>query len=102
MRHSFLAEIGGEELVFFDRNSANQYRLALPVQFFYFFGNRLELSFFRLKNEVIMVLAHYRTIGRNYDNIQTVNLQKFLSRSFSRTSHAGELFIKAKIILESN
>src|SRR3989338_5373531 len=49
-----------------------------------------------------MIQADDGAVGRNHNNIQPVNFQKFLSRSQGGTGHARELLVKSEIVLEGN
>ena len=64
------------------------------------YGIKLALLVF--ENQIRLVYSLYRTVCRNFDNIQLVNLAKLLFLCHSCTCHTGKLFVQAEIVLESN
>ena len=100
MRYALFVQIRGEQLVFFNRNRTDEYWLACVVKLFYFFRDRFEFSLFRLENQVVPINTRHPLIGRDGNNLKSVDFIKFLVRSKRRTGHAGELFIETKIILK--
>ena len=55
--------------------------------------NSLYFAGFSFVDLVLVVNALDRLVGGNLDDIQTINLLKFLSLSKGCTSHAGQLVV---------
>src|SRR3989344_9044778 len=102
MLYSCLPKMHGQKLVFLNGNSTDQNRLAFRVQFFDLLGNRMELAFFGLKDEIVMVFTDHGLIGRNHDHVQPVHFYKLFRGSRRGSSHAGQLLVVTKKVLEGN
>ena len=63
---------------------------------------RIDLFSLCLINQIFMVHTAYRFVRRNFDNIHSINITKFLFFGQRRTSHTGFFLIFIKKILESN
>ncbi len=93
MRHAGAIQHGAQSLVLFNRNGADQHRLALGVEGFYLAGDGIELGFFGAVNTVRPVNTGQRAVGRHFHHIELVNLVEFLGFGQGRAGHAGQLFI---------
>ncbi len=61
-----------------------------------------KLFFLRAIDNVLIFLADERAVGWNRDDIQVVNFCKLRRFGFRGAGHAGEFFVHAEIILESD
>jgi hypothetical protein len=65
-----------------------------------FVGGREIFFFLGAIDDVGILFAQQRAIGRNDDDFEPVNLVEFRGFGFRRAGHAGQLLIHAEIILE--
>ena len=86
----------------FNGGGTNQYGLTGGMAAFHFLHYSTVLASFRFENHIRQIFTLNRFIGRNLDNRETINLNKFLLFCFCSTSHAGQLVIHSEIILEGN
>src|SRR3989344_313443 len=100
VRYPLLLEVCREKFVLLDRDSADEYGLALRVEFFHAPRNCLELPRFALENKVFMVLALRGFIGRYGDGVKPVHLEELLRGGQCGTCHSCELLVEAEVILE--
>src|SRR2546429_188211 len=63
-------------------------------------ADRLELPGPRLEDEVVVVLACHRDVGRNLDDVEVVDLDELLLLRLGRTGHSGQLLVHAEVVLE--
>ena len=66
------------------------------------FDDRFDLACFSLKDLIFVVDSLDRLIGRNLDDIQSIDLLKLFCLSEGSAGHAGQLVVEAEIILERN
>ncbi|MCG3142235.1 MAG: hypothetical protein HDKAJFGB_03643 [Anaerolineae bacterium] len=99
---AFAAQHFRQHFGMFDRSCADQHGTTLRVHFFDFVHDRFVFGLFVFVNNVRIVRAYHRAIGRNDDNFQAVNFAKFFFFGFRRAGHAREFVVHAKIILERN
>ena len=62
--------------------------------------DRLELVLLRQVDEVGVVLADHRPVGRDHHHFQPVDLQELRRLGVGRAGHAGELLVEAEVVLE--
>ena len=86
----------------FYRSSTHQYRTSCLNQFFDFLDNSFILFAFRLVNAVVHILSCNRTVGRDHDYVQFVDIPKFACFRFSSTGHTGQFVIHTEVVLQSN
>ena len=86
----------------FYRSSTHQYRASCLYQLFYFFDYGFILFAFCFVNAVIHVFAGNRSIGRNHDYIQFVNVPQLTGFCFGRTGHTREFMIHTEVVLQSD
>src|SRR6266511_2439236 len=85
-----------------DRDRADEDGLPLLVALLDVADDRLELPLLRLEDEVVLVVALDGDIGRDLDHVQVVDLDELLLLGLGRTGHAGELLVKAEVVLEGD
>src|ERR1044071_5771848 len=102
MDDAFALEHAREMLADLDGDRADQDRPALVVDIFDFVEDGGVFLALGLVNGVVRVLAGYGPIGRNHQDAQFVNVEKFASFGFGSAGHTGELVVQAKIILDGN
>ena len=83
-----------------DRDRADEDGLALLVALLDVLDDRVELRFLRLEDEVVLVVARDRHVGRDLDDVQAVDLDELLLLRLRRAGHAGELLVEAEVVLE--
>ena len=83
-----------------DRDRADEDRLALLVPLDDVVDDGVELRLLRLEDEVVVVGARDRHVGRNLDDVQPVDLDELLLLGLGRTGHAAELLVEAEVVLE--
>ena len=89
-----------EKLGYLDRDRADQNRLSLGVSLFDCFNNRLVLFSLGLVDRIFIVHTDDRNIGRDLNNIHSVDLAEFLFLRERGTGHTGFLLVFVKQILE--
>ena len=72
------------------------------MAFFNLINSGFIFSAFSFQNNIRIVNPDHRFIGRNNNNVKSVDFLEFLFFCFSSTSHAGKFFIHAEIVLEGN
>ena len=85
-----------------DGGGTNQHRLALGMDFRHLLAHSLILGLLGLVNEVRMVDALHRLVGRHHNDRQVVYLQELVFLSLGGTCHAAQLVIHAEVVLEGN
>ncbi len=100
VRNAFLAQHPGYQLRGLNGNGAHEDRLALFVCFLDGFHNGCELLALGLEYRIVSIDTCHRTVGRNHDDIHSVDLAELLLLGLCRTGHAA-LFVKLiKEVLE--
>ena len=64
------------------------------------FRDRLELFARRLVDEVELILADGRLVGRDHDRFEAVDFLELVGLCVGGAGHAGELAVHAKVVLE--
>ncbi len=100
MRHSRTRKIRADRLIVFNGDSADEYRLSLRVPLLHRARDGAILPCARLEDEVVIILPCSRLVGRDRDDLKSVDGIKFFFRGERRTGHAGEPLIHAEEILE--
>ena len=91
-----------ELLGLLDRGGADQHRLQLDAGVVDLAHHRLQLLGAAAIDLVVLVLSRHRTVGRNFDDSELVDLGEFVGLGRGRAGHAGELLVEAEIILEGD
>ena len=97
-----LLQIVRQHLALFDRDGANQHRLAAFLGAADGLHDRLELVFGVLVEFVVHILAEHRHVGGNFHHVQLVDVEEFRGFGGRRAGHAAQLGIHAEIILEGD
>ena len=100
VRQLGLLQQAGQQLRVLDRRRADEHRLAARVAVADVLDHRLELLARRLVDEVELVLADRRQVGRDHDRLEAVDLLELVGLGVGRTGHAGELAVHAEVVLE--
>ena len=91
-----------EHLALFDRHGAHQNRLVARRRFADGLDDRLVLLIGILVEFVIDILARHRLIGRDFNDIQLVDIEEFRCLGGGGSGHAAQLGVHAEIILEGH
>ena len=95
-----LAQHLGELFGLLDRGGADQHRLTARLAVFdqrengaiFFLGRPIDL--------VVVVEAHHRHVGGNFQNFEIVDVEEFVGLGRRRAGHSAELLVHAEIVLE--
>ena len=102
MRDSLLLKHLTQHLGGLNGNGTNQNRLSLLMCLYNICNNCIKLVFLCLVYGIIIINTCDRQIGRNFNNIHTIDITELLLLSQSRTCHTGFLLIFIKEVLERN
>ena len=84
----------------FDRGRADQHRLT-TLMTIADIANHGVIAFLRgLVDLILLVDPLGRTVGRDHDRFETVDLVEFVRFRIRRTGHAGQLRVHAEVVLE--
>lgn len=97
-----LGELLREVLGLLDRGGADQDRLPLLVLLRDVVHDRVELGDLGPVDEVGLVHADHRPVGRDGDDAQLVDLVELGGLGHGRTGHARELVVEAEEVLEGD
>ena len=86
----------------FYRSSTYQNRTSCLYHFFNLFDHSFIFFTLSLVNAVVHIFTCYRTIGRDDNNIQFIDIPKFASFRFGCTGHTREFVVHTEIVLQSN
>ncbi len=100
VRHTALEQQLRQVLGLLDARRADEDRLTLLVPLGDVVGDRLELRFLGLVDEVGLVDSHHRAVGRDRDDTQLVGLVELRRLGLGGTRHAGELLVEAEVVLQ--
>src|SRR3546814_10673671 len=64
--------------------------------------DRLELGVLGAVDEVGLVLALHRLVGRDRDDAEVVDLVELAGLGHRRTGHPGELLVQAEVVLQGD
>ena len=102
VRDFFPFEHAAEQFGRLDAGRANQNRLLPGVPLFDLFDDRVVFLAPRLVDAVVRILAGHIAVGRDDNDIEGVNVVKFIGLRFGRAGHAAEFLVEAEIILDGN
>ena len=102
VRNLRLCEQIGQQFRGFNRGRTNQCRLTALHAVFDVFNHRLEFFLCRAIDQILLISANDRAIGRNDHGFQTVNLLEFVGFGVRRAGHAAEFFVHAEVVLEGD
>ncbi|NYH14005.1 hypothetical protein GGD41_001233 [Paraburkholderia bryophila] len=89
-----------QQLGVFDRRGADQHRLTALVAIADVADHRV-IAFLRgLVDLILLVDPLGRTVGRDHDRFETVDLVEFVRFRVRRTGHAGQLRVHTEVVLE--
>ena len=100
VRNAFLSQHPGEHLRRLNRDRADQDGLLLRMRLLDGLDNGIELLSLCLVNRVVVIDTLHRTVGRNHDNVHTVDLTELLLLRQSGTGHAALLVELIEEVLE--
>ena len=83
-----LLELVGDALGFLDRDRADQHRLPALVAVADFLDHGVELFVLGLVNDVVIVDADHRLVGRNHDHVEIVDFLELDRLGVGRAGHA--------------
>src|SRR5881394_1916515 len=86
----------------FDRDRAYQNWTALVVDVFYLIEDGAVLLALGLIDGIVAIFAGHGPVRGNDQNAELVNIEEFTGFGFSGAGHAGQLVVKAEIILDRN
>ena len=92
----------GEVLGLLDRHGADQDRLAVLVALGDVVDDGVVLRLLGAVDEVGLVLADHRLVGRDRDHAEAVDLVELRGLGHRRTGHAGELLVEAEVVLQGD
>ena len=92
----------GELFGFLDRRRADEHRLHVLVGVLDLVDDRFQLLGRGAIDLVVLVETPDRHVGRNLDHVELVDLGEFVGLGRGGAGHAGELPVKAEIILEGD
>src|SRR5436190_11114865 len=102
VRQLGLLQQAREQLGVLDRRRADEHRLAARVAIADVLDYRLELLARRLVDEVELVLADGRQVGRDHNGLEAVDLLELVGLGVGRPGHARELAVHAEVVLEGD
>ena len=98
--HASLPQQLGQHLGVLDRGRAGEHRLAHLVAGLDVGDDRVELGHLRLVDEVVVVLADHRPVGRDRHDLQGVRAGQLGRLGLRRAGHACELLVHAEVVLQ--
>ncbi len=102
VRDAALAQQLGEVLGLLDRDRADEDGLALAVALGDVVGDGVVLRLLGPVDEVGLVDALHRLVGRDRDHAELVDLVELRGLGHGRTGHAGELLVEAEVVLQGD
>ena len=100
VRHPALGELARQVLRTLDRGGADQDRLALLVALHHIVDDGDVLGFLGLVDQVGLVDADHRPVGRDADHPELVDLVQLGRLGLGGTGHAGELVVEPEVVLQ--
>jgi hypothetical protein len=97
-----LFRYSAQQFRLFDRYGADQHRLAAIMRFLDRLGDRRKFVCGVLVEFVILVDPLHVNIGRDFDDVQFVDVEKFLRFGGGSAGHPRNLWVHAEIILEGD
>ncbi len=102
VRDAAAAQHLGEDLGVLHRDRADQHRLAALVPLDDVLDDRVELRLLGLVDDVGLVRADHRPVGRDRHHADLVDLVELGRLGLRRTGHAGELLVEAEVVLQGD
>jgi hypothetical protein len=100
--HAVSAQVAGQPLGLFNGDGADQDRLPTFVAVLNFLDDRREFFFFRPEDDVGVILADHRPVGRHDVDVQIVDLGELSRFRVGRAGHAGQLLVHTEVVLEGD
>ncbi len=100
VRNTALGELPGQVFRSLDARRTDEDRLALLVTLDDVVDDGRELRFLGLVDQVALVDAHHRAVGRDRDDTQAVDLVELGGLGLGRTGHARQLVVQAEVVLQ--
>ena len=91
-----------EQFALFDRTRTDENRAALAVLGDDLVDDGIELGLLRLVHDIGVVFASHRAVGRNDDDVETIDVAELALFGLCRTGHAGEMIVQTEEILEGD
>src|SRR4051794_27869974 len=85
-----------------DGDRADEHRLSRLVALDEVVDDGVELRFFRLEDEILLVVPPDLHVRRDLDDVQVVDLDELLLLGLRGARHAGELVVEAEVVLEGD
>ncbi len=92
----------GDHLRDLDRGGTDQHRLAALHAVADVFDDRLVLFSLGEVDQIGLIVAHHRLVGRDDHDLEAVDLLEFEGLGIGRAGHAGQLVVQAEIVLEGD
>ena len=86
----------------FDRGRSHQNRLLLVTTVLYTTENSAKFFTLSTINQVWLIIANHRHVGRYDHHLKSINLLEFHSFSVCSTRHTGQLIVQPEQVLEGN
>ena len=102
VRQLFLLQHARDQLGVLDRGRADQDRLAAHVAVADVLDDGLELLAAGLVDEVELVLADRRPVGRDHHGLEAVDLLELVGLGVGRAGHARQLAVHPEVVLEGD
>ncbi len=99
---ALLGEVPGELLGLGHRDGADEHGLTGLVALGDVLDDGVELGVLGLVDEVTLVEAHHRPVGRDGDDLEVVGAGELGGLGLGRSGHAGELVVHAEVVLEGD
>ena len=95
-----LLQVFGQHLGFLDRGGADQHRLQPRIGALDFRQDRGVFLVLGAIDLVVLVEPRHRHVGRDFHDLELVDVEQFVGFGRRRAGHAGELLVHPEIILE--
>ena len=96
------AEHTAQELGGLDVSRTDEHRTALACEFYDFCYDSVIFRLLCLVDEVVLVDAGYRPVGRDHHNIELVDRPELACLSLRSTGHTRKLVVHTEIVLEGD
>ena len=97
-----LLELVGDPLGLLDRHRADQHRLAAFVAVLDLLDHRVELLVLGLVDDVVIVDADHRLVGRDDDDVEIVDFLELGRLGVGGAGHPGQLVVHPEVVLEGD
>ena len=92
----------GQHFALLDAGRADEHRPARLGHLDDFVDERVELGVLVAEDEVRVVVADHRPVGRDGDHLEAVDLVELLLLGHGRAGHAGQLVVQPEVVLEGD